>query len=181
MNEYTASMKQDLHSLEKCCRTQTNEFEPIKKLLPAVLGVGFVFVGWFLLDNIAFRLLFIASGCFALTSLNIAAQLTARKLYDSCGGKFPNVKYRFSDNGFLPDYKEEQLPYSDLIRIIDDGEFLYLYVSRDTAYMIDRKTVTGSGGVAGLKKIISSGASIQWASPKNLLAFRLKSPFSGSN
>ena len=129
-----------------------------------LLGLGGSFLG-------GFSLLLIASGALVVSGLNAPAKALAKNLYDGFGGKPPFVSYSFFPDSFTYAPDSEPVPYSSVIRLVDDGEYLYLYVSKKTAYMVTDSSVNGDNGLAGLKAMLSRACGQTWKTPKKFSLF----------
>lgn len=141
---------------------QFNQFQLYKKIIAVVLAMALIL--WGLLGSLgsAFSIAVIALGCVVLASLDAPAKALAQTIYEGFGKKPPHVDYSFTDSDFTYSRDGEKIPLSSLIRLVDDGTYLYLYVSKKTAYLLDRKTVSGKDGLLGLKNLLSESSGQSW-------------------
>ena len=63
-----------------------------------------------------------------------------------------------------------------MVRLVEDKEYLYLYISRESAYMVDRSTVE-PGDSGKLKEFLAGKTGLDWTKPFSLLTFRFPSVF----
>ena len=121
--------------------------------------------------------LWLSLGCLLFSNLNAPAYYNRDTIIKAFKGKYPFVTYEFYENGFTYKKDGEVISYQQLHHLIDDGEYLYIYVSRDTAYMLQCSSIQGEKNVDGLKNYISVKSKLEWEKPTSLLNFRLKIPF----
>lgn len=69
------------------------------------------------------------------------------------------------------------IAYSSLIRLVEDEGYLYLYISRLSAYMIDKATVAPD--VASLKALIGKQTGLTWTRPTSFFNFSLRTLIAG--
>lgn len=145
---------------------QYNQFQAWKRIFGIVFGFACIVIGLESSFSSSFGLLLIAAGAIVLSSLNAPAKALAKTLCDGFGGNPPFVNYTFSPEAFTYAENGEPVPYSSVVRLVDDGEFLYIYVSKKTAYMVSDFSVEGNGGLPGLKKLLAKGSGQEWRKPK---------------
>lgn len=145
---------------------QYNQFQAWKRIFGIIFGFVCIVLGLNSAFSSTLGLLMIAAGAVVLSSLNAPAKALAKTLYDGFNGRPPLVNYRFSPKAFTYAENGEEVPYASVIRLVDDGEFLYIYVSKKTAYMVSDYSVEGNGGLAGLKKLLAKGSGQEWRKPK---------------
>ncbi|MBO7423426.1 MAG: hypothetical protein J6T99_08595, partial [Oscillospiraceae bacterium] len=51
--------------------------------------------------------------------------------------------------------------------------YLYLYISRESAYMVNAASVYGEGGLNGLKTLISEKSGCKWTKPSSFWSFNI--------
>ena len=82
----------------------------------------------------------------------------------------------FGVDSFTFNAEAEAVPYKKIIRLIEDREYLYLYVSKQSAYMVDKRTVSG-GSLEDLKTFLAIETLQKWSRPANILNFRFRDLF----
>ena len=113
-------------------------------------------------------------GCVLLAGLNVRPRSNARKLISQMGGRFPRSDYSFHEKNFSDGAGASPIPYSSLIKLIDDRSYLYLYVSKQSAYMLDRSTVNGPDGLEGFKVFLTDKTGLKWSRGTNFWTFSIK-------
>ena len=174
--KYTALMKHNAESIEKLVLMQYNSFQVRNKLVRVafafvMLVYGVVTAGKGLFTSYLCLIL----GSMILAGLNVRPKSNARKLIAQMNGTFPSSEYYFTDHGFRDSKDGKEIPYQKLIRLIDDKDFLYLYISKESAYMVDNRSVYGADGLKGLKTLIKEKTGLSWRKPSSFWTFNIYS------
>ena len=172
--KYSAEITFSEETVKRLCLTQYNTFQWKKKFSRFIVAVLFIIAGIILSGNRAISLCMIAVGCFLITSSTLAPNQLARQVLKDFNGKFPIVHYYFGPEGIcLNKEGRDPFEYSEIIRLIEDKEFLYLYVGEMSAHMIDSSTIKGKDEKDGLKKYISAKTGLEWNPPLTVLNISL--------
>lgn len=177
MNEYTAKMQHSEKTIVRLAETQYNTFQYGKKLVRMGLAMVMILIGLSMgNEGYVTPMLCLFFGCVLLAGLNVRVRSNAHKICAQMNGKYPSSEYVFRDDGFRFYAEGEWIPYAKLIRLVEDRQYFYLYISSQSAYMVDRATVSGDGD-AGLKRFLAERTGQKWTRPFNLLNFRFRSIF----
>lgn len=175
MNTYTAKMKHNAGTIERLVLMQYNTFQTRNKLLRVFLAMAMLVYGVYMSGRqMVTPYLCLFLGCVLLAGMNVRPKSNAKKLIAQMGGRFPSSDYSFSDSSFLDGAGASPVPYSSLIKLIDDRAYLYLYVSRQSAYMIDRSTVKGPDGPDGFKEFLAEKTGLKWSRSTNFWTFSIR-------
>lgn len=181
MEYLSASMVHSAATITLLSVTQYNTFAFGKKLFQAVCGIVLLMIGisFPATNTLAITCLF--CGCWTLISLDMPAKYRANRIVKAMNGNFPINTYRFYSNHLILTSNQisEEIPYSSLIRLIENKKYLFLYISPFSAYMVDPKTISSSSDV--LKKLLEDSTGLKWESPNRLLTFSRKSVFRHKN
>lgn len=172
MIRYTAEMDHDAKTLEKLVETQQRTFQFGRRAAHFLLSLLFILYGLFAGGGTALAYLALIAGCVMATGLRAGIRRQAGRIVQEINGEFPRSRYAFSEEGFAFHQGGEAIPYGRLIRLIEDEGYLYLYVSSQSAYMVDKSTVSG-GGAAGLKAFLAGKTGLGWSRPNSLATFSL--------
>lgn len=175
MNTYTAKMKHSADTIERLVVMQYNTFQTRNKFLRVFLAMAMLVYGVYMSGRqmiTPYLCLFL--GCILLAGLNVRPKSNAKKLIAQMGGRFPSSDYSFSDNSFTDGAGASPVPYSSLIKLIDDRAYLYLYISQQSAYMIDRSTFKGPEGLDGFKDFLAKKTGLKWSRGTSFWTFSIK-------
>ena len=170
---YTAAMKHDQSTIYRLVETQYNTFQYGKKLIRIVLALVLILIGLYVNRSYITPWICLLVGCILISGLNVRTRATARKICEQMQGQYPSSAYEFREEGFADSKEGESIPYSKLVRLVEDKAYLYLYISQQSAYMVDKATVSGDG-VQGLQAMLSEKTGLKWTKPNTLLTFRFR-------
>lgn len=174
--KYTARMKHTADTITKLVLMQYNTFQVAKKVIRIVIAVGLIVYGVMSFSSgMITPLIAFFFGSVLISGTDVRAKYNAKKIIKQMNGRFPSSEYTFTETGFKDAEKSAEIPYGKLIKLIDDKEYLYLYISTQSAYMVDSSTVTGKNGLEGLKELVSDKANLQWVSPVTFFNFNIYS------
>ena len=177
MELYRAEMRHSAETVKRFTLLQYNTFEWWRKLLFLMLSVALVLFGVLHRPDSgspALSIICIFAGCLLFTSLNSRANGVADSVIEAMHGQFPVLQYSFSESGFTDGEERPVVPYGKLFRLIEDEEYLYLFVSKASGYMIEKKSVKGENDFHGLMELLSGQTGLTWQKPFSLLTFRLQ-------
>ena len=175
MSTYTAKMKHSADTIERLVVMQYNTFQTRNKLIRVFLAMAMLVYGVYMSGRqmiTPYLCLFL--GCVLLAGLNVRPRSNARKLISQTGGRFHRSDYSFQEKNFSDGAGASPIPYSSLIKLIDDRSYLYLYVSKQSAYMLDRSTVNGPDGLEGFKVFLADKTGLKWSRGTNFWTFSIK-------
>lgn len=170
---YRAKMKHSADTIKKLVQTQYDTFQFGRKILNMAIAFGLILFGLYADPSMFMPLIALFVGCVLLANINAVPRMRAKEVLQQMGGKFPKSDYSFLEKGFKFYDKGEIIPYSSLIRLVEDRQYLYLYVSEQSAYMMDKGTVTG-GSLEDLKTFLKIETGLTWTRPASLFNFKLK-------
>lgn len=173
MPRYRAKMKHSADTIRKLIQTRYDTFRFGRKLLSAAIAFGLILFGLYADPSMFMPMIALFAGCVLLANLNAVPRMQAKEVLQQMGGKFPRSEYAFLEEGFRFYDKGETIPYGNLIRLVEDRQYLYLYVSEQSAYMVDKSTVTG-GSPEELKTFLKIETGLSWTRPASLFNFKVK-------
>ena len=171
---YTAKMKHSGETITRLVVMQYDTFQFGKKFVRILFSLVLIAYGaLFLQEKMVTPILALFLGCMMIAGLNTRPKHNANLLIKQMNGKFPSSDYYFSETGFKDSVKSEEIPYSRLVRLVDDRKYMYFYVTKESAYMVDNASVKGEGGLEGLKDFVAAKSGLKWTRPVTLLNFGL--------
>lgn len=173
MAKYRAKMQHNKATVYKLVQTQYDTFQFHKKLIHTGIAFGLILFGLYADSTMFMPMVALFAGCFMLANINAYPKAQAKQVLAMMGEEYPKSDYAFSGDSFTFNKDADPVPYSKLIRLVEDKQYLYLYVSQQSAYMVDKATVSG-GNVSGLKEFLAIESGLKWTRPSSLLSFRLK-------
>ena len=147
------------------------------RLLPRLLAwlTGFVMLLFSLRQGLssAGSVGLLAAGCLLITSINAPARRRAKLSWNSIGGKPVAGSYSFGPSAFSFEHSGQSAdcPYHQILRLMEDGEYLYLCTDKCSAYMLEKSSVLPS--CEELRDFLSQQTGLHWKLVFSLMSFRL--------
>lgn len=179
MAKYRAKMQHNRETIHRLVQTQYDTFQFHRKLIHIAIAFGLILFGLYADQSMYTPLIALFVGCVMLANLNAYPKMQAKQVLEMMGSHFPKSDYHFRETDFLFNEEADPVPYSKLIRLVEDREYLYLYVSKQSAYMVDKKTISRDRDME-LKDFLAVETGLKWSRPASLLNFRVKDLFPGS-
>jgi hypothetical protein len=163
MKQWRASIEYDKSNTVRLAKALEKSFHWQRRLALFMAGFAIVALGFVLGIQNTYGLAFIAIGCLLLTNTDAQARKKARTITSQLKGYVPQMRYTFSEKSFLgeTDRESNSFAYDQLIRLMDDGKFLYLFKDRETAFMVDKSTVLPAESPQ-LKEQVSVESGLRW-------------------
>ena len=178
---YQAEMQHSAETVKRFTHLKYDTFEWWRKLLLFILSALLILFGVFFGSSSGFSVLTvfcIFAGSILFTNLNTRANMVADQVIEAMQETYPVLQYSFSESGFTDGKDRPTVSYAKLFRLISDEEYLYLFASKASGYMIRKKSITGEGGAQGLMDLISQKSGLSWQNPVSFLTFSIKDLYS---
>lgn len=169
---FSAKMEHNEKTIIKLVKTQQQVFQFRQRLVYFLLAFVLLVYGIYADESMITPYLALFIGCAMLTGLSAGVRRQAGKLIQQMNGRFPKSDYSFEEEGFRYYSKGELISYKKLLRLVEDREYLYLYISEQSAYMVDKATV--KGGLGELKTFLAQKTGRSWEQPVSLFNLRFK-------
>ena len=163
--DYSAKIKHDEKTILEMAKAQNACFKPKTAIYLSVVSLAILAVAVFVpgLNQVA-RGLLVAMGCFTLVGLNAAPGRLAKQVIASLGGKFPEIYYFFYEDGRKRTGAEvSEQKYGEIIRLVEQRNYLFLFLENHSAYMIDKKSARPDPD--SLKSFLSLKTGCGWSRP----------------
>ena len=170
MAQFTAKMQHSPETIEKLAEARQRTFQFGKRIAHSLIAILLIVYGIYGSKQMYTPYIALIIGCTMITGLNAGIKRQAKAVIRQMGNNFPKSDYTFNENGFSFYHKGEIIPYSKLCRLIEDKKYLYLYISTQSAYMVDKSTVSG-GTYTALKDFISAKSGLVWSRPNSIFNF----------
>lgn len=172
MVRFTARM---VHSKATICRlieTQDKTFNFGKTLFLYLLSFVLIIYGLYADKKMFTPWIALFAGCFLVGNSGISRKAKEKRVLAQINGDYPVSDYSFEDSVFTYCEGEPIVPYSSVIRLVEDKQYMYIYVSETGAYMVDKTTVS-PGDSEELKKHLSAETGLSWVKTNSLLSTNL--------
>lgn len=173
--KYTAEIEYTPDSIKQLSNAVSNAFRFNLKMIYLVICIGLVVFGVVIGMNSLTGIVCIAFGCFLIPSVNAMENNRANRQIRQLKGKTVRVTYQFAPDGFtcFDSKVKRTYGYGSIIRILDAGDYLYLFPNPRQAFMIDKKSIAPRGEVM-FKNFIAEKVGLEWTSPISIWTLSLK-------
>lgn len=141
--EFCGEMQHTPETIRRLSDVQYRAFRPGLRLLWLTVGGACVVFAARNSGNILLFCLLMLAGCWLLLNQNLPALHRADKLTAAGGGTLPHTVYCFQEQSFQVSstgYKKT-VAYKDLYALFEDREYFYLFLNRQSAYMVARESL----------------------------------------
>lgn len=173
MEKFTAKMEHNKDTITLLSVTQYNCFQFKSKLIRVVIAIILIAYGLYADQSMVTPMICLILGCLMIANVNLRPRVRAGNIIEQLNGQFPHSDYRFTSTGFADGKDGQEIPYRKLIRLVEDKSYFYLYVSEESAYMVDKATVSG-GSIESFKDFLCAKTALSWTRPTSLLNFSLR-------
>ena len=113
-------------------------------------------------------------GSFTIVGLNTPPKQLADQVIKSLHGKFPRIGYSFGEDSVQLTGTDtgNTLLYSDILRLVESKEYLYIFIQNQSAYMIDRASIRPDA--EALMAFVAGKTGLPWTKNTSILNTSLK-------
>ncbi len=154
-------------------RVEYHCYEQKKMLLRFLLGLAVVFAGVFVPLPTWARAILLLIGAWLIASLDFPSQIRADRTLEARKGALPRMTYAFYENEMkVSGEGAMSIPYRKLKRLIEDKNYLYLFLSRDSVCMLARDSLQPKEPDA-FKAFLAEKTGLVWRRERGLLSLDL--------
>lgn len=158
---------------------QYNLFRKKQKYLTASVAFALIVTGLLLGANTWQGVLPLLIGCVLITNPLAAPKHIANSLSAQFKGKLPSISYRFYPDRMDVSTSPVPIHYASLTQMAEDNQHLYLFLTSETGYMVQKSSVKGGNGYKSLAQLLESGAGKPIRRYSGLFSVTLRSMLKG--
>lgn len=167
---YRGKIEHNEKTIMQLYKTQYHTYDQIRMFTRLLIGIALVFVAAFVSLPVWARGIILLLGAWLIVSLDFPSQVRADKVIETRHGSLPKMHYEFFDDSMkLSGEGSMSIAYKKFSRLVQDSEYLYIFMSRDSVCMIDRSTVKPDSDEA-LMRFVSEKTGIEWKKEQALLS-----------
>lgn len=175
MAKYTAEIKHSEATIRAMAKAQFDAFRPVSYTV--MLLVSLLLLGAALFWQGAsqpLKIIMIMIGSFTIVGLNTPSKQLADQVIKSLNGKFPRIGYAFGEDSvqLTGAVTGNTLLYSDILRLVESKEYLYIFIQNKSAYMIDRGSIRPDA--EALMAFVAEKTGLPWTRNTSILNISLK-------
>ena len=172
---FTAVIQHNEKSITRLAKVQYNAFQLGKKAIFVLSGVFLILLGVFGNMDIRAAGALAFMGCMIWWFSDLPARVTAARMNQAIGKKYPKVEYYFYEKEVaITDGKEWfHMPYKIVQRFFEDKEYWYLFLTVTTSYMIPKDALK-KGDAQKFTTFIENRTGLKAEKPAAIMGLSLK-------
>ena len=164
---YTAKMIYTKKNVKAISQLKYNEYNLVARILQIAVGIVLIPIAFFAVKSQIARYVVAGVGLFLVLTNNATPKANAFN-FEKVNGGYPSIMYLFRDDSVSSTADKNLFSYNQLTRLVEDDEYLYLFENQLTAFVVDKSTVSGSGGIEGLKSFLEEKTNLKFKRPAGL-------------
>ena len=170
---YRASIRHTEKTVEQLYKTQYYVYEKKRILLRILIGFGLVITAVLTGLPTWVKALLLLIGAWLLVSRDFPAAVRADRAISERKAKLPNMNYEFhADRLHLSGEGSMDIPYKKLTHLIEDNEYLYLFLSRSSVCMMERASLKPPQ-ILEFARFLEEKTGLSWRREKSFLNMSL--------
>jgi len=172
---FKAEMKHTDKTIQELYKMQYFTYEKIRIIFRFLAGLALIIMAVSLLLPIWGRGAMLLLGTWLTVSVDFPAGVRADKVIQSRKGNLPSFSYEFFGDRIKlsSNYnKSMNISYKDLTKLFFDEKFFYLFISKDSACMIDKATIEDKDA-KNFMNFIELKTGLSWQIQKSFLAMNI--------
>lgn len=167
---YRAQIKHTEKTVEQLYKTQYYAYEKLRVLLRIALGLALAITAILLSIPTLAKVLLLLLGTWFFASGDFPAAVRADRALSERKAELPRMKYAFSaDSVHLEGEGDMDIPYKNFTRLVEDTDYLYLFVTRDSVCMLERTSI-GTPPDTELMQFLVEKTGLAWRREKGFLS-----------
>ena len=170
---YRAKITHTEKTVEQLYKMQYYVYEKPRMIARALIGFGLVVAA--VLSSLPTwgKALLLLIGAWLLVSRDFPAAVRADKALSERRAKLPNMSYGFGpDKVHLSGEGSMDIPYKKFTRLVEDRQYLYLFVSRNSVCMLEKSSVKPDD-IMGFAKLLEEKTGLKWRAEKSFLSMSI--------
>ena len=170
---YRAKISHTEKTVEQLYKMQYYVYEKPRMILRALIGFGLVVAA--VLSGLPTwgKALLLLVGAWLLVSRDFPAAVRADRALSERKAKLPDMNYSFGqDKVHLSGEGSMDIPYHKLTRLVEDKQYLYLFLNRNSVCMMEKDSVKPADLMA-FAKFLEEKTGRKWQAEKSFLSMSI--------
>ena len=166
---YTATMHHNAKTVKRMAHMMFNNFIYTRRRITLLVGLAFLCAGGYVVRvREGWGVFLLLLGIFTLYLVDLVPRRVTKQAIKNFAGKYPVIHAFVSETGLFTQLAPEEAEFGSLVKLIEDRKHVYIYINQITAFMLEKSSVDGEGGLEGFKSYISEKSGLPWDKPKFL-------------
>lgn len=161
-------------TIELMFQVEYHTYDKLKMLLRAAIGAILIILSLAAQLHLVVQGLLMLAGCWLLISPDFPASCKADRSVTARGGVLPVMRYSFAGDGVTveEDARKIKLSYDRLRQLVEDEDYLYLFLGRGSVCMVDKGSLEPPPPQE-LKDFLAERTGLEWTRDRSLLSMNL--------
>ena len=170
---YRAKITHTEKTVEQLYKMQYYVYEKPRMILRMLIGFSLVLTAVVTGFPTWAKALLLLFGAWLLVSRDFPAAVRADRALSERKAKLPNMSYSFGPEAVnLTGEGSMDIPYSNFTRLVEDRQFLYLFVTRNSICMIEKDSVKPAD-IMAFAKYMEEKTGLKWRAEKSFLSMSI--------
>lgn len=170
---YRAKIAHTEKTVEQLYKMQYYVYEKPRMILRALIGFGLVAAAVVSGLPTWGKTLLLLVGAWLLVSRDFPAAVRADRALSERKAKLPDMSYGFGPDGVhLSGEGSMNLPYKKFTRLVEDKQYLYLFVSRNSVCMMEKDSVKPDD-IMAFAAFLEEKTGLKWRAEKSFLSMSI--------
>ena len=171
--KYKAAIAHNEKTVLELYKTQYYAYDKVRLVARFMLGFVFIIVAVAVSIPIWLKGILLLLGAWLVSTPDFPSQVIAEKNLDARKSALPVMNYEFYDDYLtLSGEGNVKIPYNKITLLIKAENYLYLFISKNSACMIDKSTLINQDAT-GFMNFIESKTKLQWATQKSFISMNI--------
>ena len=170
---YRAKISHTEKTVEQLYKMQYYVYEKPRMIARALIGFGLVAAAVLSALPTWGKAMLLLIGAWLLVSQDFPAAVRADRALNERRAKLPNMSYGFGpDKVHLSGEGSMDIPYKKFTRLVEDRQYLYLFISRNSVCMLEKSSVKPDD-IMAFAKLLEEKTGLKWRAEKAFLSMSI--------
>ena len=170
---YRAKITHTEKTVEQLYKMQYYVYEKPRMILRMLIGFSLVLTAVVTGFPTWAKALLLLFGAWLLVSRDFPAAVRADRALSERKAKLPNMSYSFGPEAVhLTGEGSMDIPYSNFTRLVEDRQFLYLFVTRNSICMMEKDSLKPAD-IMAFAKFMEEKTGLKWRAEKSFLSMSI--------
>lgn len=160
---YTAKTQYTNEKVKRLAKVICGTYGIVQKLVLYMLGLSLIAGGMYYRQSQVLSLALLFFGAIFFTNANYSEKQLTKDFLSAVDGKYITIAFNFYEDSFsaLVNDTKNKYNYSDLIRLVEDKENIFIFANERICFMIEKKSIMPDNA-AVFKEFLAERTYLHW-------------------